>query len=177
MRSSLRLLAKVKPGKYLESNTPTGLTGLTTHPAPRPALIYVYRQTLETLKQLPPTSVYRQSTEALTKHRLSIIEATKPAGYEDWLARVQKQIDANPEAYGSLKQPDGSFASEKLYEEKSASWDGEYTRASALPTGDYTEKAVNARAKLAQQEIEKQEKPQLPTVEDLEPEPPLDATQ
>ena len=60
MRNSLRLLAKVKPGKFLEANTPTGLTGLTTHPAPRPALILTYRETLVSVghKELKKNGVF-----------------------------------------------------------------------------------------------------------------------
>lgn len=177
MRASFRLLAKVKPGTFLEANTPTGLTGLTTHPAPRPALILTYRQTLEKLQQLPASSVYRQSTEALTKHRLSIVESTKPAGYDEWLSRVQKQISANPEAYNSMKRPDGTYAHGRIPEERSDIWDGVVTRSSALDTGNFTEQAVLDRSRRVQEEVEIVEKPEVPTVDDLEPEPPLNAAQ
>lgn len=177
MRTSLRLLAKVKPGTFLEANTPTGLTGLTTHPAPRPALILTYRQTLEKLQQLPATSVYRQSTEALTKHRLSIVESTKPAGYEEWLSRVQEQISANPDAYKGMKRPDGSYGYGRVPEETSDVWDGVVNRSSALDTGNFTKQAVSDRGRRIEEEVEIAEKPELPTVDDLEPEPPLDAAQ
>merc|ERR1711974_64955 len=53
--------------------------------------------TLEKLKFFPEHSVYRQSTEALTRHRLSVIESVKPAGLEEWQARVEKIIDGHPE--------------------------------------------------------------------------------
>jgi hypothetical protein len=177
MRTSLRLLAKVKPGRFLEANTPTGLTGLTTHPAPRPALILTYRQTLERLQQLPTTSVYRQSTEALTKHRLSIVESTKPTGYDEWHSRVQKQISANPEAYKSMKQPDGTYAHGRIPEDRSDVWDGVVNRNSALDTGNFTEQAASERGRIILQEVEIADKPELPTVDDLETEPPLDASQ
>jgi len=177
MRSSLRLLAKVKTGKFLEPNTPTGLTGLTTHPAPRPALILTYRQTLDKLQQLPPTSVYRQSTEALTKHRLSIVESAKPAGYDEWLARVQKQISANPEAYKDMKRQDGTYAHDRIPEENNDVWDGVVTRQSALDTGVFTESAALNRGRVIQEEVEIAERPERPTVDDLETEPPLDAAQ
>jgi len=177
MRASLRLLAKVKPGTFLEANTPTGLTGLTTHPAPRPALILTYRQTLDKLQQLPTTSIYRQSTEALTKHRLSIVEATKPAGYDEWLSRVQKQIEANPDAYKHMKRPDGAYAHGIIPEERSDVWDGVVSRKSALDTGNFTEEAALDRGRRVQEEVETAEKPELPTVDDLETEPPLDAAQ
>jgi len=111
MRSALRLLANVKPARYLEPHTPTGLTGLTTHPSPRPTLINVYRQTLEKLKALPETSVYRQSTEALTRHRLNIIESTKPPGYDSWVQRAKEAIAKHPEHFNNVKfASDGSYA-------------------------------------------------------------------
>jgi len=114
MRPSVRLHATVKSAtKYLEANTPTGLTGLPTHPRPRPALLFSYSQTLQKLKQLPPSSVYRQSAEALTKQRMSVIQAVKPPGYDEWLARVQKQIDADPSAYSQFRRDDGTFSHEE----------------------------------------------------------------
>src|SRR6266487_2308508 len=67
MRATSRLFASVKSGRFLEPNTQTGLTGLLTHPSPRPTLIFVYNSILDKLKALPETSVYRQSTESLTK--------------------------------------------------------------------------------------------------------------
>lgn len=105
MRSALRLLAR-----YLEPNAPIGLTGLTTHPSPRPTLIHVYRQTLEKLKAFPETSVYRQSTEALTRHRLQIIKSTKPPGFDAWFERAKETIAKNPEHFKNYKfAPDGTF--------------------------------------------------------------------
>ncbi|OJD28883.1 nadh-ubiquinone oxidoreductase kda subunit [Diplodia corticola] len=100
MRPALRLLAAVKPvGRVLEPGAPTGLTGLSTHAAPRSTLVYLYSKTLDRLKQFPESSVYRQSTEALTRHRLNIIERIEPAGLKEWEERVQKQVDANPDAF------------------------------------------------------------------------------
>jgi len=182
MRSSARLLATVRSAaKYLEPNTPTGLTGLTTHPSPRPALIYTYRQTLTKLKQLPTSSVYRQSTEALTKHRLTIVEATKPDGYEKWLERVRQQIEASPEAYGKFAHSDGSFESEKLYVEKPDVWDGQITRSEARPEGPNTLAEAEKKAQAVAEEVEYVDKEhaqgKLPTVEDLEVEPPLTVDQ
>ena len=177
MRNSLRLLAQVKPGRFLEANTPTGLTGLTTHPAPRPALILTYKQTLDKLQQLPASSVYRQSTEALTKNRLAIIEAAKPAGYDEWLSKMHKALEANPDAYKSMKRPDGSFAREKIYEDRSQVWDGEVTKNDALSTGDYTEKAATERGRVISKEVSERDGPDVPSVGDLDSEPPLDAEQ
>ncbi len=104
MRSTLRLLAVVKPGRYLEPGDPTGLTGLFNHPAPRSTLLYLYGSTLDKLKAFPAHSVYRQSTEALTKHRMNIMESIKPEGYEEWAKRASEMVQQNPKAF----QPGGS---------------------------------------------------------------------
>jgi len=54
----------------------TGITGLEAHPDPLPALKHTYTSTLNLLGSLPSTSVYRQATEALTKHRLQTVETS-----------------------------------------------------------------------------------------------------
>jgi len=101
MRATRHLFAILTDaGILLHPNTPTGLTGVLTHPNPRPHLIYLYNQTLDKLTKLPETSAYRQSAEAVTKHRLQIIESAKPNGFEAWEARVHKQIEENPLMFG-----------------------------------------------------------------------------
>ncbi|KAF7724303.1 hypothetical protein EC973_001149 [Apophysomyces ossiformis] len=55
----------------------TGLTGIPVHPNPRPHLIQTYNNTLKALSRLPASAVYRQATESLTQHRLSIVESTE----------------------------------------------------------------------------------------------------
>jgi len=106
MRPAIRLLASVQRSgggaQFLEPGAPTGLTGLLTHSSPRSTLLYLYSTTLDKLKQFPESSVYRQSTEALTKHRMSIVEKTKPAGLEEWQTRVQKVVEKNPEAFRKI---------------------------------------------------------------------------
>ncbi|KAK5119576.1 hypothetical protein LTR85_007405 [Meristemomyces frigidus] len=103
MRAALRLFASVqKNAQFLEAGAPTGLTGLLTHAAPRSTLLYLYSSTLEKLKQFPESSVYRQSTEALTRHRMQIIENVRPAGLEEWQQRVQKTVDEHPEAFRKI---------------------------------------------------------------------------
>ena len=109
MRATLRLLANVKP-RYLEPFAPTGLTGLITHPSPRPTLIYLYTSTLQKLKSFPETSAYRQSVEALSRHRLQIVESQKPPGFDEWLERVKKTVGAEPERFAQLQRSDGTFA-------------------------------------------------------------------
>lgn len=131
MRAALRLLANVKP-RYLEAYAPTGLTGLYTHPSPRPSLIYIYHQTLERLKSFPESSAYRQSVEATTRHRLNIIESKIPPGFEAWQERVNKLLAAEPERFASIKRPAGPFAyvgkpsePEGYDDPRGLSWDGE----------------------------------------------------
>ena len=105
MRATLRLFAAVKPGRYLEAGNPTGLTGLFNHPSPRSTLLFIYSSTLDKLKAFPEHSVYRQSTEALTKHRMKIIESTKPKGYDEWAKRAAEKVEKYPEAF----KPGGNF--------------------------------------------------------------------
>ncbi|KIX02437.1 uncharacterized protein Z518_08378 [Rhinocladiella mackenziei CBS 650.93] len=183
MRATSRLFATVKSAsKYLEPNVPTGLTGLSTHPSPRPALIYTYRQTLTKLAQLPKSSVYRQSAEALTKHRLEIIESTKPEGYDAWLERVHKQIEANPSAYSKLLNEDGSLSSEKLHVEPVETWDGVVGRQDVKTEGGLNSmEEAERKAAAVNEEVKKMDQEdkegKLPTVDDLEVEPPLTKAQ
>ncbi|KAI5281024.1 hypothetical protein KEM54_003443 [Ascosphaera aggregata] len=109
MRASLRLLASVKPAsKYLKPFAPTGLAGLCTHPCPRPALLHAYKTTLEKLKAFPDSSVYRQAVEAVTKHRLAIIEKIKPDGFEEWQKNIKEAI-AKDEARRMYLGVDGTY--------------------------------------------------------------------
>ncbi|TKX24705.1 NADH-ubiquinone oxidoreductase-like protein 4 [Elsinoe australis] len=102
MRASSLLRAVARSTQHLEPGAPTGLTGLLTHASPRSSLIFIYNDTLNKLKHLPKSSVYRQSTEALTKHRLNIIESVKPEGLSAWQDRVRKTIEAHPHAFSSV---------------------------------------------------------------------------
>ncbi|KAI2622233.1 ETC complex I subunit conserved region-domain-containing protein [Hypomontagnella submonticulosa] len=99
MRRTLGLFAAVKPARYLEAGAPTGLTGLYTHSSPRSSLLYLYSRTLEKLRQFPESSLYRQSVEALTKHRMTIVEAAEPPGYNEWAAQARKIAEANPRQF------------------------------------------------------------------------------
>lgn len=103
MRATLRLLASVKPAaaKYLEPFAPTGLTGLRTNPSPRSTLLYLYATTLDKLAAgVPETSVYRQSVEAVTRHRMALVEAVRPEGYDEWRARASALLDKHPGRLG-----------------------------------------------------------------------------
>ena len=130
MRSTLRLLANVKP-RYLEPFAPTGLTGLFTHPSPRPTLIYLYSTTLQKLQAFPESSAYRQSVEALSRNRLQIIESQKPAGFDAWLERVRKTVGAEPERFAKVQRTEGSFTHAAAQQKdgsdnaRGEEWDGE----------------------------------------------------
>ncbi|KAB5572401.1 ETC complex I subunit conserved region-domain-containing protein [Coniochaeta sp. 2T2.1] len=108
MRRTLFRLAAVKPARYLEPNTPTGITGLLTHGSPRAHLLYLYTTTLDKLKAVPEHSVYRKSVEALTKHRLSIVEQAVPPGYAEWSKRAQKLVADHPEQFNVSEEASGS---------------------------------------------------------------------
>ena len=108
MRRSLRLLASVATRSTYEAGHPTGLTGLYTHKSPRSTLLYLYSTTLDRLKEFPEGSVYRASTEALTKHRMNIIESVKPAGLTEWQQRVSQLCDKYPEAVRRIKTLEGT---------------------------------------------------------------------
>ena len=182
MRPTSRLFATVKSAsKYLEANTPTGLAGLSTHPSPRPALIYTYRQTLKKLEQLPKASVYRQSAEALTKQRLQIVESTIPEGHAQWLERVRKQIEASPKAYSHMISEGGTLAAEVPYVESVENWDGKITKFEAQHEGTNSKTLAEEKAKAVDEEIKaidvQIKEGILPTVDDLEVEPPLSRDQ
>jgi NADH dehydrogenase (ubiquinone) 1 alpha subcomplex subunit 5 len=175
MRPTIRLLAKVKPSKYLEPFAPTGLAGLVTHPSPRPTLIFLYKSTLEKLQGLPESSVYRKSTEAVTQQRLKIIESTRPPGYDAWLERVQKVIAEDPERYKGALRTDGTYAALQQKEVEgrgSVEWDGE-------PFDPKTEGPYRTEEEMANLEREINEDMQRAEKQDLhwEAEPALESAQ
>lgn len=90
MRPTARVFAR-----YLEAGTPTGLTGLWTHGTPRSTLLYLYGTTLSKLQTMPETSMYRQSVEAVTKHRMSLVEEMVPPGYEQWAIKAKELVSQN----------------------------------------------------------------------------------
>ncbi|KAG8167721.1 hypothetical protein KVR01_003410 [Diaporthe batatas] len=112
MRGTLRLLASVKPVRFLEPGAPTGLTGLFANASPRATLLYLYSSTLDRLQAVPETSLYRQSVEAVTKHRMSLVQSVKPSGYDEWLAKARQILEKHPEHFkeAAHKTADGSLA-------------------------------------------------------------------
>lgn len=181
MRATLRRFANVKPGRFLEAGNPTGLTGLLTHPAPRSTLLYLYTQTLEKLKALPEQSVYRQSTEALIKHRYNIVESFKAPGYEEWRTKAQEIVQKyQGVGMGNSESPvrgvtkDGSFIVSRLgqdLDERMMEWDGEKVSEGTLEGTRTAKERANQRflAQDAQEMNFKQLK--------WEPEPSLEASQ
>ncbi|KAK7187989.1 hypothetical protein DPSP01_003125 [Paraphaeosphaeria sporulosa] len=150
MRAAARLLAAVRQGKYLEPGAPTGLTGLLTHPSPRSTLLYHYQATLDKLQQIPESSVYRQSTEALTKHRLKIIEEAVPAGWAQWQETVQDKIHEDPTGFKTIQTSQGTLAEPPKYKELDprtleAEWDGE--KHAKYPPGMRTQAQRRAHVK------------------------------
>lgn len=175
MRPSIRLLAQVKPSKYLEPFAPTGLAGLVTHPSPRPTLIFLYKSTLDKLKGFPESSVYRKSTEALTKQRLEIIESTRPPGYEAWLERVKKLVDEDPDRFQGAILRDGTYAAVQQHEAEGRAaleWDGDPTEPKT--EGPYrTEEEMADIERTLDEDMGRAEKKEM----HWEPEPALEATQ
>lgn len=170
MRSTLRLLAAVKPGRYLEPGNPTGLTGLYNHPAPRSTLLYIYGSTLEKLKAFPEHSVYRQSTEALTKHRRDIVQAIKPEGYEEWRTQAEKMVEEHPEIFRPGDRHlfvDAGGASYLTKEKEDGG--GERTASAVSPTQE---------GMASESRLQRRETPRDPSKAiKWKPEPPLEATQ
>jgi len=66
----------------------TGIYGLHVHPDPLPELITTYESTLSVLSAVPQTSVYRQSAEALTRHKLNIVK-----GVNGDIAQAEKRLN------------------------------------------------------------------------------------
>ncbi|KAI4123913.1 MAG: hypothetical protein LQ338_005060 [Usnochroma carphineum] len=174
MKVTARLFAAVKSDRFLTAGNPTGLTGLLTHPAPRTQLLYLYSSTLAKLDKLPAYSVYRQSAEAITKHRLSIVENTKPQGYDEWAQRAQKRVKEHPEVFGEEADVSRIYVQAMLTREKNRldiEWDGEKNLPPALEGTRTEEEKDTQQLRLQRAKSKGQE------LEDWENEPPLEASQ
>jgi NADH dehydrogenase (ubiquinone) 1 alpha subcomplex subunit 5 len=138
MRAASRLLAAVSQpsssaARVLEPGTPTGLTGLLTHPAPRSTLLYLYSSTLSKLQRMPDSSVYRRATEALTKQRMAIIERVKPPGFDAWEDDMKFRVaeDVGRDDSEDLTFEDRLFVKAQMWRkpvdirDTKAEWDGE----------------------------------------------------
>ena len=67
------MLRATRPLLQQAVKSTTGLTGLKFHPNPLPTLVSTYQETLARVAEIPPSSVYRQSVEALTQRKLKIV--------------------------------------------------------------------------------------------------------
>ena len=188
MRRSFRQLAAVKPSRFLEAGSPTGLAGLLTHPSPRKTLMYLYSSTLDELKKIPESSLYRQSTEALARHRLDILTAVEPEGYAEWAVKAEKIIAEHPEVFttpeGGIPYNKGQYKKEIKdgktfvtiidqgeWDDQNDEWDGDEDITATL-------EGTRTTAERADQvEMFKDLPPQWSKTVNYEPEPPLTAEQ
>ena len=73
---------------YQVTKLSTGITGIPVHKNPLPVLSKLYENTLAGLATLPEHSVYRQGTEAVVRHKLSILNSANGD-----IAAVEKGLD------------------------------------------------------------------------------------
>lgn len=182
MRAASRLLATLARGEgaYLNARQPTGLTGVLTHPSPRPHLIYLYNETLRRLAGLPAHSVYRQATENLTRHRLQIVQSTVPDGLEEWRTRIAATVDQHG---GWVKQLAQAMVDGKGYlpqkteeaDERDVEWNDEYVAERAEGPQEENDRLQAQQAKDFGEGITNEELGKQHVV--LEDEPPLTADQ
>ncbi|KAL8946214.1 MAG: hypothetical protein Q9183_007935, partial [Haloplaca sp. 2 TL-2023] len=162
MRFATRLLAAVKSEPFLTAGEPTGLTGLLTHPAPRSQLLYLYSSTLNKLSKLPEHSVYRQSTEAITKQRFDVVKSIQPPGYEEWAQRAQKHVDDNPEVFGKGRDVRNVYVPARLESsvpEVNMEWDGKGIGKLNAMEGTRTEGEKAKRARVMERYVTSQVDP------------------
>ncbi|KAH8918955.1 hypothetical protein BT69DRAFT_1353514 [Atractiella rhizophila] len=89
--------------RLARSKLTTGILGQPVHPEPLQALVRTYDATLQNLSQssIPPSSAYRQSIEAITSHRKSVVslaleQVKKGEDEEKAIRRVEEEFDAGP---------------------------------------------------------------------------------
>ncbi|KAK4706036.1 NADH dehydrogenase (ubiquinone) 1 alpha subcomplex subunit 5, partial [Phenoliferia sp. Uapishka_3] len=76
----------------VRTRTTTGLTGLAVHPTPLPSLLSLYGSTLAMVGQMPPSAVYRQSVESITKERIAAIEELGGNGAEANIQAIEEKL-------------------------------------------------------------------------------------
>ncbi|KAL8283281.1 hypothetical protein RQP46_005691 [Phenoliferia psychrophenolica] len=84
--------ASPAPAAGVRTRTTTGLTGLAVHPQPLPSLLSLYSSTLAMVGQMPPSAVYRQSVESITKERIATIEQLGGDGAEASIQAVEAKL-------------------------------------------------------------------------------------
>merc|ERR1711974_247723 len=75
--------------KFLRTKRTTNIAGLEIHPDPLPELVSTYTHTLNVLKGLPESAVFRQSSEAVTPTSRETVYGSEAA-----IDRVVAAIDA-----------------------------------------------------------------------------------
>lgn len=79
--------------KFMRTKRTTNIAGLEIHPDPLPELVSTYTHTLNVLKGLPETAVFRQSSEAVTQHRLDIVKEAMTAASRETVYGSEAAID------------------------------------------------------------------------------------
>lgn len=112
---------------------------------------------------------------------MKILEETKPPGHEEWLQRVTKAIEADPDAYSRFKRDDGSLAHEENSVQQKLSWDGLVTKSDARREGPGTETEAAQKIDYVVSDVTRTDKEAQEgvraRVSDLEVEPALTADQ
>ena len=84
--------APVRGGKYT-----TEIAGLAVHRDPLPVLLELYHDTLSSLEAIPEGSVYRRACEALTRHRIGVVQRLSGqdgrSGGERAIESVESELD------------------------------------------------------------------------------------
>ncbi len=114
--------ARVLRSQYVFKET-TGLVGIPVNPNPRPDYISHLKKLLHIIERFPTHSVYRQTTMALTKHRLNIVEN------ETDVNAIETKIDGGQIEELILQAKDEISLARKMEEWKP--WEGQVTPAPA----------------------------------------------
>ena len=79
--------------KFMRTKRTTNIAGLEIHPDPLPELVSTYTHTLNVLKGLPESAVFRQSSEAVTQQRLDIVKEAMTAASRETVYGSEAAID------------------------------------------------------------------------------------
>ena len=129
--------------------------------------MWLYNATLARLSAFPENSVYRQSTEALTRQRLRTVASVEPAGFQEYKDRIGNLLG---QSSGHTKQLIQQIIDGKGYEpiagqdpdEREVRWNGE--RVEARTEGPATARDLETMPRLDEAESKREE------VEESQPE-------
>ena len=132
--------------------------------------------------------MYRQSTEALTRYRRSIVESVKPEGYDAWSERSKKELDKHPELFEAKSGESGGRPGAPLLVKRGGTtyvtlethtpdpdkyeWDGEDDAGPSVEGTRSAEEREDDFQSISHQSFGMEDK----NIE-FEPEPPLDSNQ